>query len=190
VFVLLVVVKFCDLKRTLGPAGWTLSVLLGDKFYEIIEKRSKMNKVAIGCDPNAVDIKELVKEQLTNLGFDWEDFGSDDPIYANVAFKVATAVADGNYNKGILICGTGIGMCIAANKVPGAYAALCSDAYSTERSVKSNNANIMTLGAQTIGSELIKILVTIWMESEYEAGGRSEPKIQRIYEYANQHIVK
>lgn len=146
-----------------------------------------MKKVAIGCDPNAVEMKESVKEQLQELGYEYEDYGSDDSIYANVAFTVAEAVAKGTHDRGILICGTGIGMCIAANKVPGAYAALCADSYSTERSRKSNNANIMTMGAQTIGPQLAKTLVRVWMESEYTPGGRSEPKIQRIYEYANEH---
>jgi len=90
-------------------------------------------------------------------------------------------------DRGILMCGTGIGMSIAANKVPGAYAALCSDAYSTDRSIKSNNVNIMTLGEQVTGVELAKSLVTIWMKAEYEPGGRSEPKIQRIVDYAKAH---
>ncbi len=85
------------------------------------------------------------------------------------------------------MCGTGIGVSIAANKVPGAYAALCSDAYSTERSIKSNNVNIMTLGEQVTGVELAKSLVSIWMNSEYTPGGRSEPKIQRICDYAREH---
>jgi ribose 5-phosphate isomerase B len=143
-----------------------------------------MKKVAIGCDPNASRLKEAVKKHLTDLGYEWEDFGSDDPIYANVAIEVAEAVAAGRFYRGILICGTGIGVCIAANKVPGAYAALCADPYSTERSIKSNNANIMTFGAQVMGEELAKTLVTIWMKSEYAPGGRSEPKIRRIYEYA------
>jgi ribose 5-phosphate isomerase B len=146
-----------------------------------------MKKVAIGCDPNASELKEAVKKHLTDLGYEWEDYGSDDPIYANVAIQVAEAVAAGKHDRGILICGTGIGVCIAANKVPGAYAALCSDPYSTERSRKSNNANIMTLGAQVMGVELAKTLVTIWMNSEYTPGGRSEPKIQRICDYAREH---
>ena len=145
-----------------------------------------MKKIAIGCDPNAAELKAVVKQQLTDLGFEYEDYGSDDPLYANVAIKVAEQVAAGVNERGILICGTGIGMCITANKVPGAYAALCADAYSTERSVKSNNANIMTLGSQVTGSELAKSLVKIWMESEYIPGGRSEPKIQRIYDYCGQ----
>jgi ribose 5-phosphate isomerase B len=146
-----------------------------------------MKKVALGSDPNASDLKEAIKQQLDELGIEYEDYGSDDPIYANVAISVAEAVARGVHERGILVCGTGIGMSIAANKVPGAYAALCSDAYSTERSRKSNNANIMTMGSQVVGSQLAKTLVKIWMESEYTPGGRSEPKIQRIYEYAKQH---
>jgi len=146
-----------------------------------------MKKVAVGCDPNALELKEAIKKHLTDLGYEWEDYGSDDPVYANVAIRVAEAVAAGRHDRGILICGTGIGMCIAANKVAGAYAALCSDPYSTERSRKSNNANIMTLGAQVIGVELAKTLVAIWMSSEYVPGGRSEPKIQRICQYASEH---
>jgi len=142
-----------------------------------------MKKVAIGCDPNAVDLKETIKKQLKELGYDWEDYGSDDPIYANVAIRVAEAVAAGKHDRGILLCGTGIGMSIAANKVPGAYAALVADAYSAERARKSNNANIMTMGALTTGVELAKVLVRIWMESEYTPGGRSEPKVQRICSY-------
>jgi ribose 5-phosphate isomerase B len=146
-----------------------------------------MKKIAIGCDPNASGLKEIIKAHLSQLGYEWEDYGSDDPIYANVAIKVAEEVASGKHERGILMCGTGIGMSISANKVPGAYAALCADPYSTERSRKSNNANIMTLGSQVIGPELAKSLVSIWMASEYTPGGRSEPKIQRIYDYADEH---
>jgi ribose 5-phosphate isomerase B len=161
------------------------STLVAD--FEIQEEDRQMKKVAIGCDPNAADLKDIVKKELEELGYEYEDYGSDDPIYANVAIAVAEAVAAGKHDRGILICGTGIGMSITANKVPGAYAALCSNAYSTERSRKSNNANIMTMGSQTIGSQLAKTLVKVWMESEYTPGGRSEPKIQRIYDYAREH---
>jgi ribose 5-phosphate isomerase B len=143
-----------------------------------------MKKIAIGCDPNAAEMKEALIGHLAELGYETEDFGSKDPIYANVAIQVAEAVASGKHDRGILVCGTGIGVCIAANKVPGAYAATCNDAYSTERSIKSNNVNIMTLGAQVLGVELAKTLVSIWMKAEYEPGGRSQPKIQRIYDYA------
>ena len=144
-----------------------------------------MNKnIAIGCDPNAAEMKEAIKKLLAELGHKVEDYGADDPVYANVAISVAEAVASGEHNRGILICGTGLGMCIAANKVTGSYAALCSDVYSTERSVLSNNCNIMTLGAQVIGIELAKSLVTRWLGVEYVPGGRSASKIQRIYDYS------
>ena len=146
-----------------------------------------MKKIAIGCDPNADALKQAIIEHLAELGYECEDYGSDDPIYANVAIDVAEAVAAGKHDRGVLMCGTGIGMSIAANKVPGAYAALCSDAYSTVRSIKSNNVNIMTLGEQVTGVQLAKSLVSIWMDSKYSPGGRSEPKIQRICEYAKEH---
>jgi ribose 5-phosphate isomerase B len=145
-----------------------------------------MKKVAIGCDPNAGELKRIIGEHLRELGYETQDYGSDDPVYANVAIRVAEAVARGEHERGILLCGTGIGVSIAANKVTGAYAALCSDAYSAERARKSNNANIMAMGSQVIGPELAKTLVTIWMSSEYTPGGRSEPKVGRIVEYDRQ----
>jgi ribose 5-phosphate isomerase B len=148
-----------------------------------------VKKVAIGCDPNAAGLKQIIKEHLRELGYETEDYGSDDTVYANVAFQVAEAVARGDHERGILLCGTGIGVSIAANKVPGAYAALCSNAYSAERARKSNNANIMTMGSQVIGPELAKTLVTIWMHSEYTPGGRSEPKVRRIVEYDHQRAA-
>lgn len=146
-----------------------------------------MKSIAIGCYPNAYEMKSALMKHIFNLGYDTEDYGSKDPVYANVAIQVAEAVASGKHDRGILICGTGIGVCIAANKVRGAYAATCSDPYSTERSIKSNNANIMTMGAQVIGIELAKTMVSVWLKAEYEPGGRSEPKIQRIYDYSAMH---
>ncbi len=146
-----------------------------------------MKKIAVGCDPHAAKLKKAIIKHLVKLGYECEDYGSDDPIYANVAITLAEAVASDKHDRGILMCGTGIGMCIAANKVSGAYAAICSDAYSTERSIKSNNVNIMTLGEQVTGIALAKSLVTIWMNSEYVSGGRSEPKIRRICDYAREH---
>jgi len=143
-----------------------------------------MKKIAIGCDPNAAELKEIIKKYIVEKGYSCEDFGSDDPIYANVAIEVAESVASKKFDRGILLCGTGIGVCLAANKVKGAYAATCMDPYSAERSVLSNNCNILALGSQVTGPELAKKLVSIWLEAEYQPGGRSEPKIQRIYKYA------
>ena len=149
-----------------------------------------MKKIAIGCDPNAAAEKETVKKALSDLGYECEDYGSTDPIYANVAFEVAKAVAAGKHDRGILMCGTGIGMSIAANKVNGAYAALCSDVYSAERSILSNNANIMCLGAFTLGIEHIKYLVKAWMAVTWQPGTKSECKVQRFKDYDNEHIKK
>ncbi len=145
-----------------------------------------MKKIAIGCDPNASDFKKKLIEYIGSLNYECEDYGSDDPIYANTAFRVAEAVARGVHDRGILLCGTGIGMCIAANKVKGAYAALVSDAYSAERAQKSNNANIITLGAQTVGIEHAKVLVKTWLAAQYVDGERSAPKVKRICEYENE----
>ena len=145
-------------------------------------------RVAVGCDPNATELKETIKGFLTSAGYEFEDFGSDDPIYPNVAFKVGEKVASGAFDRGILVCGTGIGMSIAANKVAGVSAALVTDPYSAERAVKSNNANVATFGSQTMGPYVVKELVKIWLEAEWEPGTRSEPKVQRIAEYAALHI--
>ena len=147
----------------------------------------KSAKIAAGCDPNAADLKKIIIHHLQDLGYTVDDLGSDDPIYANVAIDVAEAVASGKYARGILLCGTGIGMSIAANKVPGAYAALCSDAYSAERAVKSNNANIITLGEQVVGRELAKVIAQTWVEADWTPGTRSEPKVGRIVDYAKNH---
>lgn len=144
-------------------------------------------KVAVGCDPNATELKETIKELLKAEGHSFEDFGSDDPIYPNVAFKVGEAVASGKFDRGILVCGTGIGMSIAANKVPGVYAALLADPYSAERAIKSNNTNVATLGQQTMGPYVAKALVKIWLDAEWESGTRSESKVQAIVDYAAKH---
>jgi ribose 5-phosphate isomerase B len=150
---------------------------------------SKKLSVAIGCDPNASELKDLIKVQLNDLGYTVKDFGSDDPIYARVAFAVGEAVAAHKYDRGILLCGTGIGMSIAANKVPGIYAALCPDTYSAERAIKSNNANILTLGAFTTGVEVAKQIVKVWMEARWQPGTGSEPKVACYVDYARKHQV-
>jgi ribose 5-phosphate isomerase B len=147
----------------------------------------RLMNIAIGGDPNAAGLKNIIISHLQQEGHTCLDYGSDDVIYANVAIAVAEAVVAEKHDRGILICGTGIGMCIAANKVLGAYAATCHDPYSTERSIKSNNANIMTLGAFVLGHELAKALVTTWLAARYIPGGSSEPKVQRIIEYCRLH---
>lgn len=142
-------------------------------------------KVAIGCDPNASGLKFAVIDELKQMGIDVEDFGSDDPIYANVVIEVCEAVSQKKYDRGVVLCGTGIGASIAANKVPGIYCALVTDCYQAERAVLSNNANVIALGAQVTGEVIARKIVRTYMENSYHAGGRSDKKIKRITEYAD-----
>ncbi|MCF0228411.1 MAG: RpiB/LacA/LacB family sugar-phosphate isomerase [Parasporobacterium sp.] len=136
-----------------------------------------MHTIAIGCDPNAANEKLQLISFLTKKGYEVTDLGSDDPIYANIAAEVASAVAAGKYDRGILICGTGLGVSIAANKVKGAYAALLTDVYSAERARKSNDANIACFGAFTIGIRLMEKLAETFLTSEFEPGCASQPKV-------------
>ena len=140
-------------------------------------------KVAIGCDPNAKDFKEQLIPFIKGLGHECVDFGSDDPIYANTAIAVAEAVAGKGCDRGILICGTGIGVSIAANKVQGAYAALVTDVYQAQRAQLSNNANIITMGAQIMGIEVGKCCVKEYLSNTYDPVSRSAPKVERILQY-------
>lgn len=141
-------------------------------------------KIAIGCDPNAQKAKEEIEKYISinNLG-EWTDFGSEDPIYANVAIAVAKAVAAGEYDRGILICGTGLGVSISANKVKGAYAALLTDEYSAERARLSNDANIACMGAFTTGSKVRERMVEIFLTNEFVPGCSSQPKVDAFRAY-------
>ena len=140
-------------------------------------------KVAIGCDPNATELKKILIPFIEKMGYEVKDYGSDDPIYANVAFAVAQDVAKGVCERGVLICGTGIGVSIAANKVQGAYAACVTNVYQAQRAALSNNANIITLGAQVTGSELAKCLVEAYLPLTFDPKSRSFPKVDRICKY-------
>lgn len=140
-------------------------------------------KIAIGCDPNAIEYKTVLIPFVESLGHETIDFGSDDPIYANTAISLAKSVAGGECDRGILICGTGIGVSIAANKVKGAYAACVSNVYQAERAELSNHANIITIGAQVTGIELAKCLVREYLSVTFDPQSRSMPKVQRIFDY-------
>ncbi len=129
-------------------------------------------RIALGCDDAALDLKNAIREHLERLGIEVTDFGVQEarPVaYPLVAFAVAEAVAAGRFERAILVCGTGIGMAICANKVPGVRAALCHDTYSAERARKSNDAQVLTMGARVIGPELAKAVVETWVRSEFDA---------------------
>jgi ribose 5-phosphate isomerase B len=138
--------------------------------------------VAIGSDEAGYRLKGVLIGVLQEEGLEVSDFGchSEDPVdYPDVALEVAHAVARGEHDRAILICGTGIGMSIAANKVPGVRAAQAHDAYSAERARKSNDAQILALGARVIGPELAKSIVRTWLGAEF-AGGESARKVDKI----------
>jgi len=141
-------------------------------------------RIALGCDEAAFELKEAVKKLLLEEHHEVEDFGTFDArpvLYPDVAFEVAEAVAAGRFPRAILMCGTGIGMAICANKVPGVRAAQAHDTYSAERARKSNDAQVLTMGARVVGPELAKSIVRAWLRSEYE-GGNSAAKVDKIRE--------
>ena len=156
------------------------------------EKSLSAMSVAIGADEAAFDLKEILKAYLKGRGIEVVDYGAFDKtpvLYPDIAVKVAEAVAAGKHPRGILMCGTGIGMAISANKVPGIRAANCHDTYSAQRARKSNDAQILTMGARVIGPELAKTVVDAWLASEFEGGG-SAPKVQRMIQYDEQYRKK
>lgn len=143
--------------------------------------------VLLGCDEAALQLKEIIKAHLQSKGVAVVDYGvhTSDPVdYPDIALQVATDVAAHTSDRAILICGTGIGMAITANKVPGVYAAQAHDTYSAERARKSNNAQVITMGARVIGPELAKQIVDAWMASEFSGGG-SARKVAKIAEIDN-----
>lgn len=142
-------------------------------------------RIAIGSDHAGFRLKEEVKERLIELGYKVRDFGthSQEAVdYPDIAFKVAGKVSEGNFDRGILICGTGIGMCIAANKVIGIRAALCWDERSAELSRKHNDSNILCLGGRILSEKKAMKIVDIWLTTKFE-GGRHLGRIRKIMDY-------
>lgn len=150
-------------------------------------KEEETMKIVFGCDPNADVFKKQLMEYVESLGHEVTDFGSDDPIYANTAIKVAQAVAAKEFDRGIIVCGTGIGVSIAANKVKGAYAACIHDVYQAQRAELSNHANIITMGSQVVGIELAKCMVKEYLSCTFDPNGRSGAKVQRIVDFENEN---
>ena len=139
-------------------------------------------EIAIGADDLGFPLKEALAAHLRDLGHEVVDFGchSTDPVdYPDVAVEVARAVAAGRFGRAILVCGTGIGMAITANKVPGVRAANVSDPYSAERARKSNDAQVLCLGSRVVGTEVARVLVDHWLASEFDGGG-SARKVGKI----------
>ncbi|MDU5109015.1 MAG: ribose 5-phosphate isomerase B [Clostridium sp.] len=143
-----------------------------------------MKKIAVGSDHGGVELKEEIKKFLNGEGYEFKDFGTNSTEscdYPDYALPVAEAVAAKEYDLGILVCGTGIGIGIAANKVPGIRAALCSDTFSAHATREHNNANILTLGQRVVGPGLAIDIVKTFLNTEFE-GERHQKRIDKISE--------
>ena len=140
-------------------------------------------KIGFGCDHAAVELKNILKEHLAEQGYECVDFGTDSPDvkadYPEKGQAVAEAIISGEVDKGVLCCGTGIGISVSANKVPGIRAAVCSEPYSAKLSVEHNNANIIAVGARVVGSELAKMIVDAFFQAEFQ-GGRHARRVDMI----------
>jgi len=141
--------------------------------------------IVIGCDNAAVDLKKIVIKILEEKGFAYEDIGvagaDDNTAYPLIAQKVCDKIIQSGYQKeGVLLCGTGIGMCMCANKFPGIFAAVCHDNFSAERSRLSNNGNLICMGSRVIGPELAKKIMAEWLSTSYLPGGNSQSKVDAM----------
>ena len=141
-------------------------------------------KIAIGNDHVAIELKNIIKEHLESKGHEVVNFGTDSAErfdYPISGYKVGRAVASGECDLGVLICGTGVGISLAANSVQGVRAVVCSEPYSAKLSREHNNTNVVAFGARVVGQELAKMIVDEWLEAEYE-GGRHQRRIDMIAE--------
>jgi len=135
--------------------------------------------IIIGCDHAAFPLKEVVKGYLNEIGYQVDDVGAfslDSVDYPKIAIELATKVSGGTYQRGILMCGTGLGMSMVANRFPHVRAALCNDLFSAAMSRLHNDANILVLGGRVIGDVLAKEIVRTWMETPFE-GGRHQGRL-------------
>lgn len=139
-------------------------------------------KIAIGSDHAGYQMKELLKSTIRELGHEVKDFGTfteDSCDYPDYGEKVADGVTSGDYEQGVLVCGTGIGMSMVANKIPGIRAALCCNLYMAEMSRRHNDANVLVIGGRVIGADLAREMVRKFLATEFE-GGRHERRIEKI----------
>ena len=148
-------------------------------------------KLVLGADHGGFELKENIKEYLKEEGIEFTDYGTltgDRCDYPDVAKKVAEAIADGTFDRGILFCGTGIGIGIAANKVHGIRAALCHDTFSAEFCRRHNDANILTMGGRVIGPGLAREVVRIFLSTGFD-GGRHAERVAKIATWINEEGV-
>lgn len=149
-------------------------------------------KIGFGCDHTAVELKLVLMEHLSAQGHECVDYGTKEPgvrmDYPVIGKAVAEAVKHGDVDKGVLICGTGVGLSLCANKVPGIRAAVCSEPYTARMTVRHNNANILAMGARVVGTELAKMIADEFFQAEYE-GGRHEARVQMIADIEREYSI-
>ena len=144
--------------------------------------------IALACDHHGIALKQELMKMLDGMGLEWKDFGTCDvnsrddyPVYG---YRAAKAIAAGDCDRGIMICGTGMGISIAAGKVKGIRVCACSDVYSAEMSKRHNNSNVLAMGALVVGPELAKMIARYWLTAEFE-GGRHQRRVDMITEIEN-----
>jgi ribose 5-phosphate isomerase B len=146
-----------------------------------------MTTIAVAADEAGAPLKEHLAKYMTEHGYEIKDYGNGtEQDYPDVASEVAEAVARGEHDRALLICGTGLGMAITANKIPGVRAVTAHDAYSAERARKSNDAQVLTMGARVIAPEAAEKVLEHWLASEFE-GGRSAPKVEKMKAIDERH---
>ncbi|MBU5214596.1 MULTISPECIES: ribose 5-phosphate isomerase B [Heyndrickxia] len=147
-------------------------------------------KVALASDHGGIHIREEIRKLLEELGIEYEDFGCNcegSVDYPDYALPVATKVANGEFDRGILICGTGIGMSIAANKVKGIRCALVHDVFSAKATRQHNDTNVLAMGERVIGPGLALEIAKVWLTTEFE-GGRHSRRIEKVTNYEEQNL--
>lgn len=140
-------------------------------------------KIAIDCDDAAVNLKRVLVDHLKSKNIDITDLdysaSKNEAMYPEIGYNLAVKIKDKEYDRGILICGTGLGMAMIANKVESVYAGVCHDVFSAERLCKSNDAQIITMGERVLGPELAKTIIDAWLVSEFKGGG-SQAKVDQM----------
>ncbi len=147
-------------------------------------------RVAVAADHGGLKLKEEIKKLLETLNIAYEDFGCECETsvdYPDYALPVAQKVAAGEFDRGILVCGTGIGMSIAANKIPGIRCALVHDTFSAKATREHNDTNVLAMGERVIGPGLALDIVKIWLETEF-AGGRHARRVEKVMEIEAKHL--
>ncbi|PIQ84681.1 MAG: ribose 5-phosphate isomerase B [Candidatus Omnitrophica bacterium CG11_big_fil_rev_8_21_14_0_20_63_9] len=145
--------------------------------------RPLVRRVAIGADHGGFELKAALVRVLQAKGLEVADLGthSAEPCdYPQIGYRVASAVARGAFDRGVLLCKSGIGIAIAANKVPGIRAGVCGDVFDAERSRLHNDANVLVLGAEKLSPAKAKTILTTWLDTPFEAGGRHERRVRQL----------